>query len=152
MTIHYTPHGAWLREVVQVEAFASWCREVLACTEPWRSEAMALKRPEVGGQLHGAAPRVWRPEDLWGKGTPNLTEYLTGELWEDGAVRRTSTILVFTENNQVKVCLSDRALNSNVFMGGETLSAAIASLEAALASGRVDWRSASRVGEKNRGR
>lgn len=152
MIPEYTPHGAWVQQRIPLPDGSYWVRSVITCVEPWRSEAMALRRPEVGGPLHGGTPRVWKPEDLWGKGTSNLTEYLTGEVWEDGSVRRTSTALVFVEGGQVKVCLSDRALNSNVFVAGETLATAIASLEASLASGRVDWRSASRPGEKNRGR
>jgi len=105
---------------------------------------MALKKPLMGAERANTACRVWTPDDLYGSAFPQVCEYLTSELWEDGSPRRTSTLLTFCEQGLVKICLSDRAFNRNTFMGGQTFAEAICALEEGLARDRVDWRCASR--------
>lgn len=71
---------------------------------------------------------------------PTLYEYLSLTRYEKGESRVTSTLLIFVENGVLRICLNDRDNNRSVFFTGETLECALASLEAALLSDRVEWR------------
>lgn len=68
-----------------------------------------------------------------------LLDYLT-MLVDPGGERQTSTLTIFAEEGQWKVCLSDRETGMVLFRSGETLFATLDALEKACTSGRADWR------------
>ena len=99
---------------------------------------MALTRPS------GAAPGSGGGGALAGGDAatlfPTLWEYLSGDTWDDGSARATSTMLAFVEDGMVKLCVNDRALQRKAWMTGRSPEAALAALEAALAAGNIEWR------------
>jgi len=71
---------------------------------------------------------------------PTLWEYLSGDAWDDGSPRETSTVLFFVEAGMCKACLNDRSLQRKCWSTGPSPEACLTSLEGALASGNVEWR------------
>lgn len=111
----------------------------------WADE-MAIRRPEgVQGVRQGAGGNGGCPLlDLF----PTVRDYLRDTSYEDGTPRVTATLLCFVEDGLVKLCLSDRAEGRALWMTGDTVEAACTSLEAALASGRADWRQSKPKGRR----
>lgn len=72
---------------------------------------------------------------------PNVWEYLSLRVYEDGKARKTATATVFVEDDQVKVCLSDRDTGRTAWSSGRTLEEALALLEGQLAGATLVWRS-----------
>lgn len=70
---------------------------------------------------------------------PAIHEYLTRRVVE-GKVIETSTLLLFCEEGQFKVCLNDRDAAVVVFRGGQSFQDALGGLENALIDGTADWR------------
>lgn len=71
---------------------------------------------------------------------PALYEYLRVSVWEDGALRETSTLLVLWEEGAWKGCLHDRAQSRVLWVTGRSLMDLLQRLDAGLASGEADWR------------
>lgn len=76
----------------------------------------------------------------WQSIYPTLWEYLTSTQWAEGGVRKTATLLVFTEEGEVKLCLNDRAANRTRWCQAETLNSVLAMLESELATDQGGWR------------
>lgn len=70
---------------------------------------------------------------------PAVAEYVTRRVVE-GVVIETATLLLFAEEGQFKLCLSDRDAGVVVFRGGQTVQDALGSLESSLVDGTADWR------------
>jgi hypothetical protein len=70
---------------------------------------------------------------------PALWEYLTCQLVGDQG-RLTATLLVMAEEQQVKLCLSDRETDQVCWRSSTTLRGALEGLEMALAEGTAEWR------------
>lgn len=79
-------------------------------------------------------------ETAWARVHPALWEHLTLGLWDDGSVRETSTVLVFLQDGVLKACLRDRNRPAVGFVAGVSWEGLFESLEAALVSGKLDWR------------
>jgi len=79
------------------------------------------------------------PADLVAR-FPALWEYLWVDRWEDGKKRETSSITIFWGDGRLKGCLNDKANARVLFVAGETLTALLEALEAALASDQAEWR------------
>ncbi len=73
---------------------------------------------------------------------PALWEYLTLRTYDDGSPRQAATLLVFVEDGTWKVCLSDREAQRSAWAAAETFQSALSALEASVASGAVQWRTA----------
>lgn len=112
---------------------------------------MALKKPEPqgggpsvsplpGGVSESALPVLF----------PVLWEYLSGGQWEDGSRRETSTVTIFVEDGQVKLCLNDRELKRTTWSTGLTLEAAAEGLESRLRDDRAEWRGSKPGGRRGR--
>jgi len=71
---------------------------------------------------------------------PVLATYLGDEAYDDGAPRRTSTLLLFVQDGLWKACLNDRAAGRSAWVSGEMLTEALSSLENALRTERASWR------------
>jgi len=76
----------------------------------------------------------------WAKKHPALFEYLTELKYPDGGSRTTATLLLFVEDGVWKACLKDRDTSRSLWMAAGSPQEVMRDLEAALASGEVDWR------------
>lgn len=85
-------------------------------------------------------------DDWLGKFAPALAEFCTCPKGPDGKERETSTLTVFYEDGQCKVCLGERNYNLSLWASGATLMEALMALEARLTAPVVEWRSR---GQKN---
>lgn len=99
---------------------------------------MAMRRPSSdkpdAGILPKGGPSIL--ESIY----PVLWEFLTEELWEDGARRELPTMLFFREAGMWKVCLSDKALDRVVFVAGHTPDDVIETLSVRLETDSLEWR------------
>lgn len=82
--------------------------------------------PELKGKILAACPTV--------------VEYLALERYASGKPRERSTMSVFIEHGQVRLCLNDRDVGESMWVSGDSLEAALASLEKRLAGGSTEWR------------
>lgn len=106
-----------------------------------------LRKPKPGERTGPVEP-VFNDADF--KATyPQTTDHLAAVRYEDGSPRVTSTLLIFCDTGILRVCLNDRDNNRSVFFTGETVEAALTSMENALAEGTVEWRSRSQSGYNN---
>jgi len=79
---------------------------------------------------------------------PALVEFLTVGKWDDGAPRTTGTMLVLWEDGRWRAMLNDRNDNLTAWLSSDTLEGLLASLEAAVADGAVEWRRPRKWGGK----
>jgi hypothetical protein len=100
---------------------------------------MEMRRPLPGDRTGPADPDF--SDEGFRNEFPTLHEYLTMTKYDKGEARVTSTLLVFVENGVLRLCLNDRDNLRSAFYTGETLATAMASLEMALLSERVEWKS-----------
>lgn len=71
---------------------------------------------------------------------PEIHDYMTVEEYEDGSPRQTASLIIFYDAGALKACFNDRDTSRVVFATGGSFSGLLASLEAMLASGEVEWR------------
>jgi len=83
--------------------------------------------PLAGGDAATLFPTVW--------------EWLSGDKWDDGSPRETSTCLFFVESGMCKACFNDRAGQRKCWATGVSPEACFLALESMLVSGQADWRS-----------
>ena len=74
------------------------------------------------------------------KSYPAVYEYMTASVYPDGTTRKTSTLTLFCEDGQLKVCLSDKDRNAVLFSAGKGLKQALGALEGLLESDATPWR------------
>lgn len=107
---------------------------------------MALSKPATVTADNG---RLGAPVDSTARAVfPAVYEHCTGETWDDGSPRTTSSLLVFYEAGLWKVCLNDRATERTGWATGVTPEAALESLERMLASDGMDWRKSKAASRK----
>lgn len=121
-----------------------------------RYEAWAVERslmafldklpPKDAGTAGAAMPT----DERFAKKYPALFEFMTAVCYPDGQVRTPSSLLVFAEEGQFKMCLSERDRELALWGTGGTFEEALQVLERRLASDRPDWRRSKRA--KGRGR
>jgi hypothetical protein len=99
---------------------------------------MVLQRRDAASPGVGAPGKV--KASKWALAHPSIWEMLTASEWPDGTPRKLSTVTVFVDEGCVKVSINDRAQGLVGFSSGASLEEALASLEAALAADRVEWR------------
>lgn len=100
--------------------------------------AMAIAKRE---RAEPGASRAASAEDAaLAKKHPHLHEYMTSTRYEDGAARQTSSVLIFVQDGLWKAMLKDRDANETLWATGDTMAAAVASLDAMLGSGKGEWR------------
>ena len=71
---------------------------------------------------------------------PVLVSHLCDLAYSDGEVRRTSSLLIFTEDASWKACLTDRDVDMNLWSEARTLSGLFQSLEKRLSDPSTVWR------------
>jgi len=102
---------------------------------------MAMKRKSgTGTTLLYAAPLGSMADG----GLAFLEEQLVTLTYDDGSVRRTSTVTLFAEDGRWKGCLSDRDQGMVLFATGDSAAGVLEALDEALGSGHPDWRRAGR--------
>lgn len=107
---------------------------------------MAIARPT---QDANKVPSGGKPiGGNWSILLPTLWDYLTESTYSDGTARRPSTLLFFCEDGLVKVCLHDRDLARSAWSTGKGEEECLATLEAKLVDGSVEWRRDQKVGKK----
>lgn len=79
-------------------------------------------------------------DDSFANQYPNLTGYLTQVKFENGQVRVSSTLLIFSDGESVTLCLNDRHNNRTAFISGATMEGMMDDLEEGLDSGTLDWK------------
>lgn len=71
---------------------------------------------------------------------PSLWEHLTADRFEDGATRKTSSLLVFSQDGRIKLMLKDKEEGEVAFLSATGVTSGLAALEEGLAAGKLDWR------------
>jgi hypothetical protein len=125
-------------KVVYAECGRYWPLDSLNDLQ-WRQVVMSfLKRavPAAGAGGGGAA----FPDAAFAKDYPALYEYMTAQQWPDGTTRKTSSVTLFCEDSQLKVCVTEKNDGTVLFAAGKTLKSALAALEGLLTSAETPWR------------
>jgi hypothetical protein len=106
--------------------------------KPW-FWSLSVKRPKVN--LAGR-PIIPMEASDFSKEHPFIWEYLTAEFYsDDGTVRRTSTILIFTDGGSLKLCFNDRDNNRQFFHTAPTLELLLTETEVKLETDTAEWKS-----------
>lgn len=71
---------------------------------------------------------------------PAIFEYMTLDVFDDGKHRDRATLQMMIEDGQWKCCLNDRSQHRSCWVTGDSPTACLVALEAALASGTPAWR------------
>jgi hypothetical protein len=71
---------------------------------------------------------------------PALSAFCRDQAYDDGTVRETGTILLFTEDGRYKAWLHDRDGACSCFVSNTTLTGLLLAAEAALVDEGLDWR------------
>jgi hypothetical protein len=89
-----------------------------------------------------AAPHleVSEQDRWWVAEYPALAEHLGCPRWPDGAVRETTTILLFVEAGAWKACINDRAEGMVAFVAAGGPRTLLERVEKGLVEGTLDWR------------
>jgi len=103
------------------------------------------------GPSEGPAVDVWADvSDEWVKSHPFLGAFLGDVLYDDGAVRKTGTLLVFVDQGVLKACLSDRDVAEVAFVSASSFEGLMERLEGGLREGALEWRKAGGGGKRRR--
>lgn len=98
---------------------------------------MAMKRPDQGSP--GVAGNLSRDDVLHGW-LPVLHDHLTDGVWEDGKPRKTTTMMILTENGMWKAWLHDRDSKRNAWVSGASWEDLLETVEKCLAHDTLEWR------------
>jgi len=109
---------------------------------------MAMRRREASRSVPGDGASLARESFMFG--FPATLEFVCRSAWEDGSARLTGTIMLMVDAGQWKLWAHDRDLKASLFLSGQTLKEAFASLEGHLERGSGDWRPDRPSGGKGR--
>jgi hypothetical protein len=101
----------------------------------------------------GPAGVGWKGElspGKWGTLYPSIWEMLTTAAWPDGSPRTLSTLTIFVEDGQIKLCLNDRDQGLTGWASAGNVEEALKAMEAALKEDRMEWRRAKEKPMKKR--
>lgn len=104
---------------------------------PFMECDMAMRRA-VEGAVTGSCPGV--ADDVLKGWLPNLHDHLTETTWDDGKPRKTSTLMILTENGRWKAFLHDREHKRGCWVTAEAWEALLETLERSLADSSTEWR------------
>jgi hypothetical protein len=76
---------------------------------------------------------------------PVLAEYLASGSYEDGSLRQTASLTLFTEDGRLKACLSDKDNGRVGFISADSFLGLLEALEVALSEDSMDWRASKPV-------
>lgn len=94
------------------------------------------KEPGGGKQPPSKADEAWMLKH------PALVEFMTLEAFDDGQLRQTTTVLLFSESGVYKACVSDRDGGRVAFVTAGGLVSLLDAVEAGLQQSSLDWRPA----------
>jgi hypothetical protein len=106
--------------------------------ELWESAMSVLRKRDTRSASDTAGGPL--SPDLFSTAYPGLLEMLSSVKWPDGSRRASSTLLIFLDQGQAKLCLNDRDQGLTAWVSGSSISEALASLEASLQTERLEWR------------
>lgn len=127
--------------VVAVRAGYRSCvkhKQAMRCAKQKRSNRMTFLRRQASAESGGIPQGV--QADTFTSRYPAVSEYMTAFTWPGGEARLTSTLMIFVDHGGVKVCLKDREAMASVWVCARGVDEAMDLLEAAVASGRAEWR------------
>jgi len=97
-----------------------------------------VERNVAGSYAQSVDPAFVDPE--FERKYPTLLGYMTQNTWQDGSLRETATILLFSDGNSLKACLNDRANNRSAFVVQIRFEEILEALEEGLANQTLDWK------------
>lgn len=118
-------------------------RPIINLSPKEKENEMPLDRPKPGELTSRNDPPF--VDRNFARDYPTLNEMLTATQYGDNQPRTTSTLLIFVENGILRFCLNDRDNSRSAFFTAETFSDALAAIDAALLSNRVEWRMKNRT-------
>jgi len=143
---------------------AQWCskcysnnrgRSNYAGHSGYRARPRQVRSPHVGalskrsGRDGGDGRGVWIVGDgMWENNHPELYQFLSAARYPDGGDRRTGTMLIFTDQGTLKMCLSDRDQSLVAFLTGDSLDGLLDAAEAGLREDALEWRVARQDGAR----
>jgi hypothetical protein len=108
----------------------------------------SLRRRVLQDAAGGAVPPL--AAGSWDSRFPSLVEFLAAATWPDGEARIRGSLVLFTDGQTWKACLSDKDQSCTAFISGEDPEAVLQAAETGLLEDRLDWRADRRNKGKNR--
>lgn len=91
-------------------------------------------------------------DEQFAKKHPALWEYLTVDKTPGGTVRERSSIILFIEGTEVKLCLNDNSKGRNLWTTAKTIQEAFRACDLALQAGGAAWRAKKPAGGPGKGK
>jgi hypothetical protein len=110
-----------------------WSSQVL------KGEMMSFIKRGLAAAVVGG-PVAPFPDAKFAKDWPAIYEYMTASKYPDGTDRKLSSVTLFCEDSQLKVCLTEKNEGLVLFAAGKTLQTALNALEGLLAAEETPWR------------
>lgn len=104
---------------------------------PFEESDVAMKRPAEGAVQSAGQPAT---DPVFAGFYPTLHGHLTETVWEDGKPRKTSTLLLMTENGRWKAFFHDRDLKRGFWVTGDAYEGVLGVLEESIESSSTEWR------------
>lgn len=98
---------------------------------------MAMKRPTGAEAPAGGAPAT---DPVFSGFYPTLHGWLTETVWEDGKARKTSTLMLMTENGYWKAFFHDRDLKRGFWVTAQAYEELLGKLEENIEASSTEWR------------
>lgn len=133
----------WIQDPWKRRYRAGWLipsdgRLVMPRSEVEETTVRFIKKALQGSEANKGPTRC---EDDWlSKFAPAVAEFCTELKGPDGKDRVPSSLTVFYEDGQCKVCLGERNYDLSLWASGATLMEALIALEARLTAPSVEWR------------
>jgi hypothetical protein len=109
--------------------------------KPHKTEynAMMFKRPaRVDPSTIKGLPAALDKE--WSGWYPVLVEFMTATAWDDGAPRKTGTLLLFAEDGVWKACVKDRDAERVCWVSGGVLDDLLSTIDLGLREDGLAWK------------
>ncbi len=97
-----------------------------------------LKRNRGSGAA--GAPGAVPEDSSFLKAYPALWEFVSLTAWEDGAPRKTGSLLFFLDDGRWKCCLSDKENSLVSFVSGESFQDLLRTIDKGIQADKLDWR------------
>ena len=104
---------------------------------PFEESDVAMKRPDAEAVPKGLPLLT---DEVFSGFYPRLFAHLTEQFWDDGKVRKTSTLLVMVENGRWKAFFHDRDGKRGFWTSAEAWEGLLDQLEGSVDSSSTEWR------------
>lgn len=98
-----------------------------------------LKRPQKSETSADKGAKV--TDEKFASSYPTIVAYLTDTTWDDGTKREVSSLTLSMSEGAMQLAMNDKDLMRSLYTTADTLSKALAAMEAALAGDKGQWRS-----------